>query len=153
MGRGKNNGRAQRRKELGTDTEKARLAQAMGVGGSLSNAPEGPLLQRADSVDVATFFQLCCSRSWQEVEAKTAEVGIDPPRRGFGSMHSSTHLSNAPDLWLAVPQVVSRGLLTEGLLLAGFTVLEKVMQAAQHIPRRFVGFPLIIWFIGLQMLV
>ena len=101
MGRGKNNGRAQRRKQLGTDTEKARLAQAMGVGGSVSNAPEGPILQRADSVDVATFFQLCCSRSWQEVEAKTAEVG-DPtlPATLRVSYYHSRHPSSALPLSL-----------------------------------------------------
>lgn len=103
MGRGKSDGRAQRRKKLANPAPAsgAEVDPQMQHVAERFNAEAMP--SEVSAVEASIFYQLVCSQSWEEVEAK-------------------------------IEQVVTQGLLTEGVLLAGFNVLEKA-TASKEDPR------------------
>mmetsp|Transcript_40145 Transcript_40145/g.113690 ORF Transcript_40145/g.113690 Transcript_40145/m.113690 type:complete len:222 (+) Transcript_40145:131-796(+) len=91
MGRGRNDGRAARRKELRANKDPLAQRAAAAFGSTAMPAEVSP-------VEASIFYQLVASQSWEEVEGK-------------------------------IQQVVDRGLLTEGVLLAGLSILDK----AKHV--------------------
>mmetsp|Transcript_31652 Transcript_31652/g.69173 ORF Transcript_31652/g.69173 Transcript_31652/m.69173 type:complete len:241 (-) Transcript_31652:473-1195(-) len=97
MGRGKNDGRAQRRKNAGNTQSGAEAAALQKVASSFG---ANVMPEEVSHADAAVFYQIVVSQSWEEVEAKIA-------------------------------QVVAQGLLTEGVLLAGYTILEQAQAGKE----------------------
>ena len=73
MGRGKNDGRAQRRKNLGnTSVQSKGEAAALQKAASAFGADVMP--EEVSPAEASVFYQIVVSQSWEEVEAKIAQV-------------------------------------------------------------------------------
>mmetsp|Transcript_20189 Transcript_20189/g.33870 ORF Transcript_20189/g.33870 Transcript_20189/m.33870 type:complete len:238 (-) Transcript_20189:259-972(-) len=96
MGRGKNDGRGQRRKNQGK-TEAQQKAEDPALQQAAASFGATAMPSEVTHNDAAVFYQIVVSQSWEEVEAK-------------------------------IVQVVTEGLLTEGVLLAGYTILQKAQE-------------------------